>query len=106
LSSTSDRVSFEDWQKLWKSLKGKFEQQDVKWRTLAVFHEAGDIAKAVRYMTYECQTAGNLAEIKKGLGDLLAQAYMLALCCGLDLKEVERIGYEELKYAIEKRLPK
>lgn len=102
----SNRPTIEEWRLVWVQLKDKYLQQDEKWRLLRVVDEVGSLAKALTYKEYYSFSGGYNAEIKKALADSIAQINMLCFCFGFDVAEVEKIGMEELKYAIMKRLPK
>lgn len=101
-----NRPTIEEWRAVWAQLKNKYLQQDEKWRLLRVVDEIGSAAKALTYKEYYSFSGGFNAEIKKALADSLAQIYMMAFCMGFNVEELERIGMEELKYAILTRLPK
>jgi hypothetical protein len=100
------RPTVEEWRLVWVQLKDKYLQQDEKWRLLRIVDEVGDAAKALTYKEYYSYSGGYNAELKKALSDIIATTYMAAFCFGFNIEEVERIGIEELKDAIMKRLPK
>lgn len=75
------------------------------WRLSRIVDEVGGLAKSCGYYEYD-ESEGYLAEMKKSLGDIIAQVMMFICNEGFDIKEIEDIGYKELQYAIEKRLPK
>jgi len=100
------RPNISDWVALWDKLKVKFKQQDSEWRLLRLVQEIGDAAHALTYREYYGFKMDYNPEFKKALADAFAQLYMICFNEGFKIDEIETIGYKELEYAIEKRLPK
>jgi len=101
-----------DWVMVWNVLKKKYKQENALWRLLRIFSEMGDAAKSITYLEYykighkfKDDVIGYKAELKLALADTLAQTYMMILNAGLNLNEVETLGMNHLKDAINNRLP-
>lgn len=78
--------------RIWRSFKEIFPDQTASDAALVMTYELGDAIKAIFYTKQRGLRRASIAEVKKALGDLVAQVKLICSHFGLDFDEVEHLG--------------